>query len=504
MAFYIRKSVRVGPLRFNLSKSGIGVSAGIRGLRVGSGPRGNYVHMGRSGLYYRRTFSPQQGTSERDREPPAGPQSSATADTVGPMKTVGSDSVAQMVDSSSAALLAEINQKRKQLRWWPFALCLSAAGVVTLLALGVSPWLYIPLALVFSAGTILAYYRDTLKTSVVLMYQLDEETSTAYRNLFEAVSSICRCDAAWHISARGSVLDRKYHAGASELLKRQPVRVAANAPPALRTNLSINCLALGNRHLYFFPDRILVYAPEGVGAVDYHDLRLDVQATCFIENGRPPRDAQIVDYTWQYVNKNGSPDRRFNNNRRLPVCLYEEIRLSSTSGLDELVHVSRKDLGPVVERAVADMAEVVACKQASRQRAAAGRQGEAIQKIPPAELVVMAEEFHETLFDMLCCIIAADGHVSRSEKARVLELIAEAGAPWTAESVESLITGFVQRVRTTGYSRVVASTLTRVATYKDVGRRRTLQRLLGSLADADAALAPKEKALRDHFWKAVT
>ena len=32
MGFYIRKSVSIGPLRFNLSKSGIGVSAGIKGL----------------------------------------------------------------------------------------------------------------------------------------------------------------------------------------------------------------------------------------------------------------------------------------------------------------------------------------------------------------------------------------------------------------------------------------------------------------------------------------
>jgi len=56
MGFYLRKSVKVGPLRFNFSKSGIGVSAGVRGLRIGTGPRGNYVHMGRHGLYYRQTL----------------------------------------------------------------------------------------------------------------------------------------------------------------------------------------------------------------------------------------------------------------------------------------------------------------------------------------------------------------------------------------------------------------------------------------------------------------
>ena len=39
MGFYIRKSVRVGPLRFNLSSSGIGVSTRIPGNRIGMEPR---------------------------------------------------------------------------------------------------------------------------------------------------------------------------------------------------------------------------------------------------------------------------------------------------------------------------------------------------------------------------------------------------------------------------------------------------------------------------------
>ena len=37
MGFYIRKSVKAGPFRFNLSKSGIGTSVGVRGFRVGTG-----------------------------------------------------------------------------------------------------------------------------------------------------------------------------------------------------------------------------------------------------------------------------------------------------------------------------------------------------------------------------------------------------------------------------------------------------------------------------------
>ena len=66
MGFYLRKSLRFGPLRFNLSKSGVGVSAGVKGFRVGMGPRGNYVHAGAGGIYYRATL-PSAGGSTRAR-----------------------------------------------------------------------------------------------------------------------------------------------------------------------------------------------------------------------------------------------------------------------------------------------------------------------------------------------------------------------------------------------------------------------------------------------------
>jgi len=54
MGWYFRRSVNVGPLRFNFSKSGVGQSFGIRGLRVGTGPRGSYVAGGRYGIYFRQ------------------------------------------------------------------------------------------------------------------------------------------------------------------------------------------------------------------------------------------------------------------------------------------------------------------------------------------------------------------------------------------------------------------------------------------------------------------
>lgn len=61
MGFYLKKGFNIGPVRINLSKSGVGVSVGGKGLRFGSGSKGNYVHAGRGGLYYRKSLSARWG-----------------------------------------------------------------------------------------------------------------------------------------------------------------------------------------------------------------------------------------------------------------------------------------------------------------------------------------------------------------------------------------------------------------------------------------------------------
>jgi len=57
MGFVLRKSIKFGPFRINLSKSGIGLSGGIKGARISAGPRGTQLNVGRKGLYYRRQLS---------------------------------------------------------------------------------------------------------------------------------------------------------------------------------------------------------------------------------------------------------------------------------------------------------------------------------------------------------------------------------------------------------------------------------------------------------------
>ncbi|MBR4823184.1 MAG: DUF4236 domain-containing protein [Spirochaetaceae bacterium] len=61
MGVSFRKSKNLGGLRFNVSKSGIGFSTGIKGLRVGVNSKGqSYVSGGTHGLYYRENTNTSQ------------------------------------------------------------------------------------------------------------------------------------------------------------------------------------------------------------------------------------------------------------------------------------------------------------------------------------------------------------------------------------------------------------------------------------------------------------
>ncbi len=72
MGWNYRKSVNLGGgLRLNFSKSGVGISGGIKGLRVSNGPRGTrlYASIPGTGIYYTKNLSSKsKSSSENNRQ----------------------------------------------------------------------------------------------------------------------------------------------------------------------------------------------------------------------------------------------------------------------------------------------------------------------------------------------------------------------------------------------------------------------------------------------------
>ena len=263
-----------------------------------------------------------------------------------------------MLDSSSASLLDELNTKNRLARMWPGALSLGLVVAFLLYKERGPLW---PVGLAFGAtgvATALAYWKDELRKSVVLLYDLEREVEAAFEKVCDDFNSLAHSARAWHIQASGAVRDQKYEAGASSLVNRKGASFAKNAPPYVKTNIHVPTISLTRAKLYFFPDRLLVYGADGVGAVSYKNLQLEVSPSRFIEAEGVPGDTQVVGQTWQYVNKDGGPDRRFKNNRQIPVVLYEALHFKSDSGLNELLQVSRVGVGEKFREALQGLGHV--------------------------------------------------------------------------------------------------------------------------------------------------
>ncbi len=386
MGFYFRQSARLGPFRINFSKSGIGLSAGIPGFRIGTGPRGAYVHAGMAGLYYRQSLGgvqpqPRSSSGRSSMAPETSPRNDSPyvppiEVTLGAEERIDSGSVLQMRDSSGANLIDELQACRNRTAMAPFAwvvagLCLATAWWQHSVALAILGVVLLPLAYWLRM-------KDIARKGFVVQYELDAGAEEAAGELVEALEGMSKAGRVWYLDSTTQVLDRKYHAGASNVVKRTGTRVSFEEPPYLRTNVPVPGINMGKETLYFLPDRLLVYAGSAIGAVSYAEVQIKAQDSRFIEESRSalPHDAEVVGATWRYVNKKGGPDRRFKDNPELPIALYEELSLSSASGLREVLQISKRGLGEKLARAISHLNGATANGRVAVRKEAPGTEGE--------------------------------------------------------------------------------------------------------------------------------
>jgi hypothetical protein len=254
---------------------------------------------------------------------------------------IESGSVSEMVDSTSADLLAEIREKCRLWRRAPLAAAFGSFLCLILLVAG-PQWVTALFALALVASVAWLNRRDRLRRTVVLFFDLDPEMETAYEAVHTSFDWLATSQALWHLQAEGTT-PWKTSGGATKAVRRQRIRALKTAPRGIETNIAVPSLAVGRQTLYFFPDRILVLDGSEVGAVGYEQLVVEASAVRFVEEESVPSDTTVVGSTWKYVNKKGGPDRRFKDNRELPIAIYGEVHLKSATGLNEALQVSRKN-----------------------------------------------------------------------------------------------------------------------------------------------------------------
>ena len=148
----------------------------------------------------------------------------------------------------------------------------------------------------------------------------------------------------WRIEAAGQTDDWKRHAGADTIVNRSLALPYFGLPPRVQSNVQAPVLPAGKQRLYFYPDQVFVFEGSRVGAVAYADLRAITSTSEFREDKDVPGDAQVVGSTWRYVNKKGGPDRRFANNREIPIVRYGGLELTSGEGMRLWYQCSRPSI----------------------------------------------------------------------------------------------------------------------------------------------------------------
>ncbi|WP_246693352.1 MULTISPECIES: hypothetical protein [unclassified Mesorhizobium] len=255
------------------------------------------------------------------------------------MHEIESGSVLDMVPESAASLLAEINGKHSRIRLSMVAFIVGALVVAVLLLASLKSIAAGGVVLTVFA-MIVGSYLDKIRRSVVLLYDFEPDVLERYQGFVASFERLIGTDSIWHVAAEGNDRNWKRNGGATRIQNRSNIRLALSSPGVVKSNIDVPSIPVGKQVLHFFPDRILVVDNAKVGAVEYGELQLDVQSTRFVEDGRVPSDARVVGHTWLHPNRNGGPDRRFRDNRQIPICAYDEGHFSSRSGLNELVQIS--------------------------------------------------------------------------------------------------------------------------------------------------------------------
>ena len=339
MGFRFRKSINLGGgFRINLSKSGIGYSFGGKGYRytkkAGGGTRTTASIPGTGLSFVHDTSSKKRKKPVNNTTPKQIPNNTHTvADDTYDTQEIKNASVVGMVSEGLEEMLAAANKSLKY-----YTLC-SVCFFATLILGCAFPFLW-----VFSVACLIGGIWLTKNATIDLEYTFEDDQAAEVEKRMTPLQKIAKSKKIWYISQTSMIKDKKRSAGADMTMKRNDGKVSSKVPFPFKTNTAVVSFKVGKETLVFLPDKLFVFQNGKIGALNYSDVTTKVYGQKFIEEEKVPRDAKIIDYTWKYVNKSGGPDKRFQNNKKLPVCLYGKMLVQSASGLNTEIMFSNVNI----------------------------------------------------------------------------------------------------------------------------------------------------------------
>ena len=335
MGLRYRKSIRLGTgFRVNISKSGIGYSWGFPGYRI--------THTA-SGKTRRTTSIPGTGISyvieNSDKANDTKKASTQKDFIITDVKNINSGNTANW---QSAEFTDLINKIQHMITMNTISTCL-VCGTIILFFGNSSTWcsFLVLAAIVFKVALHITGH-------IQLDYSFDDGSDQCMtsKKKVESWEILKGCKQIWYIDTVGKTASSRNSGGATAAYNRVPALLNFRLPNYLRSNIHLPVIRMkkAKEMLIVLPDCILLIKKKKVGAVKYENLNIDIYAIGEICNQAPASDCNFSKTAWLYTNKDGFPDKRHKDNRKLPVYEIGRIDISSTNGPDIRLAFSNTDL----------------------------------------------------------------------------------------------------------------------------------------------------------------
>ena len=169
---------------------------------------------------------------------------------------------------------------------------------------------------------------------------LGDTGTSAYSKLASSFDALAGSAAVWDLTSE--TLGPAYRANVERTVDRSPTRFRRGVFPDIDSETEALCFTnVNGPDILVYPS--VVVARESAGRVAFisrGDTSIQLRDTRFREDERVPSDAEVVGSAWKYENKNGTRDKRFSDNREIPVCRYGVISIETNTGVREEFMVS--------------------------------------------------------------------------------------------------------------------------------------------------------------------
>jgi hypothetical protein len=168
----------------------------------------------------------------------------------------------------------------------------------------------------------LGYIYKAKRTKVFIGYVLAPGAEAKLNQILRAFDTLRRCSGVWAFQVQANANDKqwKYNAGGQFSVAKLPVAIFNRPIPNIETNINVCGVAYGRLAIYFLPEKLLVIDGAQILHVPYNQLGFDRTHLEYVETqGHVFPDSVILEHRWKFINRDGSPDRRFKSNFQVPL-----------------------------------------------------------------------------------------------------------------------------------------------------------------------------------------